>query len=287
MANEPTSLDLVNASGYPYQLRVAHEIENTPEEHGWSILATELRWGGTEEGVDGYADIVLERDHNRLILECKRVKEGTKWIFLVPRPELEEEDSDVQEHNAKLFWTHRQSGDHDLEGWGELRVKPYSYRSAFCIIDRNIDRSGYLLEKTCNDLLLSVEFIGRQELSVRDRSSGEASRFYAPILVTNADLEVCAFDPFDVSLATGMLPFDPPRATFRPTKFIRFQKSLASTSAPAAVDTLGQENAQDERTVFVVRGTALASFLRLWSPAFVGAVEPWRRIIGGGKHVAG
>lgn len=272
----PNSLDIVNSSGFPYQLRLQHEVEVQSEKHGWFVVASEFRWADSTTGSEGYADLVIERDETRLILECKKAKESTKWVFLVPVRSWQTEADLCSIRGCKLFWTHRQPPESDLEGWSERKVEPRSFRSAFCVIDRKSDQANYMLEKTCRDLLCSVEAVGRQELEVRDRHAMRPFRFYGAIIVTTAELEVCLFDPANIDLVSGTMPYgSDPAARFTPVDWVRFQKPLFSTLRPPMSENLQQANARDERTVFVVRGTSLVSFLKQWKEQVSGSIEPW------------
>ncbi|HZF11500.1 MAG TPA: hypothetical protein VFE33_22145 [Thermoanaerobaculia bacterium] len=273
--NKTNSINLIGASGFPYQIRVQHEVEVHSERHGWAVVAPELRWTDASTGSDGYADLVVEKDDTRLILECKKAKESPKWVFLIPRHKWQEEGGLSSATNARLFWTSHE----EMEGWADIKVAPTSFRSAYCVIDRKLDQANYMLEKICNSLLLSVESVARQELKTKNRRSIGFFIFYAAVIVTNAELEVCLLDPEDINLHSGTVEHgtEPP-GCLREVQWIRFQKSLFSTARSPAADNLKGVNVQDERTVFVVRGDSLASFLENWNARNTDFVQSWLQV---------
>src|SRR5437899_1635740 len=81
-----TSEDLrkmVNTSGFPFQLGVEREVKETRLRHGWEVLPREHPWRQAESGKSGYIDLILSKGFARMVVECKRPRDGT-WVFLVP-----------------------------------------------------------------------------------------------------------------------------------------------------------------------------------------------------------
>jgi len=46
MDDTETTLKQINKSGFPFQLRVEHEIRMTEQQHGWSVASREHPWNG-------------------------------------------------------------------------------------------------------------------------------------------------------------------------------------------------------------------------------------------------
>lgn len=42
MSDENNMRSIVNSSGFLFQLRIAHQVEETKKAHGWDVLAEEL-----------------------------------------------------------------------------------------------------------------------------------------------------------------------------------------------------------------------------------------------------
>jgi hypothetical protein len=80
-------LSIVNASGFPFQLRVQQVIRESQSQHMWGVISAEHRWAIPEENREGFIDLVLEAWPRRMmsvrmVLECKRVRGGC-WVFLL------------------------------------------------------------------------------------------------------------------------------------------------------------------------------------------------------------
>ncbi len=83
MAKPEHLLKLVNSSGFLFQERIEEEIRTTHSKHGWKVLVREHRWEIEEPAAGGFIDLVLKRGNFRLVVECKRLREG-HWVFLTP-----------------------------------------------------------------------------------------------------------------------------------------------------------------------------------------------------------
>lgn len=81
-----------------------------------------------------------------------------------------------------------------------------------------------------------------------------------PVVVTNAQLFTCTFDPTEMDLGTGDLPAS---ATFKPAEFVRYRKAFRQGAGLATVDEkdVAGAVAEGERTVFVVGSRHLIPFL--------------------------
>ena len=86
--------------------------------------------------------------------------------------------------------------------------------------------------------------------------------FIIPVIVTNADLAVCRFDPNSIKIEDGTL--DASNTEIEIVPFIRFRKSLATAMPQISINDLKAANRARERTVFVVTAAHLAEFLSGW-----------------------
>jgi hypothetical protein len=82
---------------------------------------------------------------------------------------------------------------------------------------------------------------------------------YVPVIVTNANLAACTFDPQVVSLGDGKLPSG--KSEFEMVSVIRFRKALSSKIAGDPGRDLAHANLLRQRTVFVVNAAGMKSFL--------------------------
>src|SRR5688572_27220534 len=121
-------------SGYPLQFALEHAVR-TAEKHrpnGWSITGREIAWVDTD-GSTQFADLVLERDPFRLVIECKRF--AAQMHFLQAEGLLE----DLKPHELTVgWWGKRDSGARDQDvpksGRSAFIVRPASDRSEVCVI---------------------------------------------------------------------------------------------------------------------------------------------------------
>src|SRR5687768_17577803 len=94
-----------------------------------------------------------------------------------------------------------------------------------------MSRRGVYLNILANGLLESTEGLAQEEIRIEETVRvGQEHRpfhvrlFIFPMIVTNAKLAVCRFDPKNVSLEQGVL--DPDKAEIFEVPMIRFRKSL-------------------------------------------------------------
>jgi hypothetical protein len=128
------------------------------------------------------------------------------------------------------------------------------------------------LERLSSLLLRSLEAIADEGLGYSSQSSG-ASRVYVPVIVTNATLLVCRFDPAQTDLSAGRID----DADFEPVKCVRFRKNFSSTTSLAKPqEDLKTSNRYNERTIFVINSGALADTLGRWDMSYqLNAPWPW------------
>jgi hypothetical protein len=260
-------LEQVNSSGFPFQLRVTDEIRQTKsprraEGHNWEILSTEHQWTNPGTKETGYIDIVLGMDFCRLILECKRVLDAV-WIFTVGKVP----DPDVQ--RVRSLNVFRLVGEKRLCAWKDQDWRPPSYESSISVLWREQKAAPTLLEKVVSHLIDSLECFADEEATLwtQSRVSKSGSYFpsepmYVPVLVTNAQLQICCFDPNSVNLDRGEISTSD--AEFKPVPYIRFRKAMISRYDvfDSAGLSLSAANLGRERTAFVVQASHLFEFLR-------------------------
>ncbi len=250
---DDSRLNIVNSSGFPFQVRIAHEIQSAQRK--WSILAQEHRWANPQSGDEGFIDLILEHVNLRLILECKRVSQA-QWVFLMPGlPRME--------NRVRLLHTRCQPGVHSLPEWQDWACEPNSYETPFCVVRGHSEKDKPMLERLAGVVLESVESFANEEAKIFENAKdGTTYRLmYAAAIVTTANLDICQFHPKDVDIQEGIIPEKV--GQFQPVSFVRFRKGLAThiiSSSPAT--SVEKANLANERTVFVIQATHLVDFLQ-------------------------
>jgi hypothetical protein len=245
-------LDIVNASGFLFQLRVEHELQTSYNRHQWQIVGREHRWVHPKSGAEGFIDLLLNAGRERMVLECKRVREAN-WVFLAWEGSMEAVE------RARLLWTYRGRGLQAMAAWDELAARPESLESPFCVVRGQGEKGTPMLERLAGILLSSLEALAQQELQLPPEHSYE--NVYIPLIVTAAELRVCRFSLEEIDLKTGQLPED--EAEFLTVPFLRFRKGLATNLVPKErPKNLEEANQESERTVFIVQAQELAGFLQ-------------------------
>ncbi len=254
---EQTLLDIVNASGFLFQIRVEHEIKQAVQKHysRWMIPAREHRWIDPLSGDEKFIDLVLQSGLGRMVIECKRTTDG-QWLFLVP-----DNQSDMQ--HARLFWTDRLDGSQDMVGWDEFTIHPKSPESSFCTTRGKGEADQPMLERIASTLLRSAESLANEELALGRKTDLAVTRIYLPVIITNAVLNVCRFQTSQTDLSTGKVDLN--NVTFDTAPLIRFRKNLSTITSPTkSPDDLAKANTENERTVFIINAVELSKILRGW-----------------------
>jgi hypothetical protein len=258
--------NLVNASGFLFQLRVEQEIKSMDFPNDWEIAAREHRWFDSQEGNEGFIDLILKQGIGRMVIECKKVTDGN-WVFLVS-------DKSSGVDRARMRWTLRNSSDKPFAQWHDFNVGPLSPEATFCIVRGQGEKDTPMLERISSLVLRSLESLANEELDYTERSDKEPC-IYFPVIVTNAALHVCRFDPAKIDISTGQVD----DADFEQVSCVRFRKNFSSiVSSPKPQKDLETTNKRNERTVFVVNSEKLAEFLKEWSVPYnrqPGRQWPW------------
>lgn len=259
-------INLVNSSGFLFQYAVEQEVRSTYTSHAYQVAASEYHWKSREMALDGYIDLILERDAVRMVVECKRIKD-TNWLFLV-------DEAAKKSNRARLLWTQGQLEKPARLGWDELGVRPDCPEASICVMRGQSERDKPIIERILSTLTSSVESLALEEL--RFKQSYSKRRIYVPVIVTNGDLEVCHFDARAVDLSTGELPEDKARIEMVP--FVRFRKTLSTIIENSShISELSDANSLKERTIFIVKASELSRFLQEWTafPTGLFSKAPW------------
>lgn len=273
MANQENTLKQINKSGFPFQLRVEHEIRLTQREHNWSVASREHPWTSADKSDSGFIDIVLKHDQLstfRLVIECKRIKADDarqlRWVFLLPDQEsqptmlascFEVEGRGKRSQISDPEWS-------EIRVWDNVNLVPTSLQSEFCILQSDEQRRQPILESLAAEVLESIEGLAEEEVNI-EKSLGQPVHtrlFIFPAIVTNAEIAICRFDPANIKIVDGTLDAGDVEITTVP--FIRFRKSLATSFPQGMFYYLEAANKARERTVFVVNAASISEFLKNW-----------------------
>ncbi len=270
MPETPESLlNLVNASGFLFQLRIEEEIRRSLGGHYWNVVGHEHRWTDPLSDAPRFIDLILKGMHQlnnrcQMVVECKRVRDAS-WVFLIP------DKSQTSCERARLPWTRRQNGQGNLHDWSEWTVVPGSPESSFCVVRGQDDMS--MLERLGALLARSVESLASEELDLGPAPTEPELQVYLPVIITNATLQICWFDPNNISL-DGELSSS--QSKFEPVPFVRFRKSLsAMTLSRQSSQNLEQANREQEQTVFIINAEKMLETLKKISLMIRGPVAPW------------
>jgi hypothetical protein len=263
---EARLLGLINDSGFPFQLAVKREIERSSSRHGWKVVASEHQWTHERTPNTGFVDLVIRHDRYEIVrvtLECKRVKQGSNWVFLTPT------DSNKSQERVSLFWVGNCEDWPNRTGWIDLPFEPATPEAAFCTIHGQDERQRQMLERLADDILPATEAVCLEEFRHVVTWGGPfpATRLCLPAIVTNAKLYTATFDPGNVNLDSGRL--SPEACKFDEVSCVRFRKGLSSPGPrrPRTVieksdaDVLKRMNEAGERTILVFNSSQLASTL--------------------------
>jgi hypothetical protein len=246
---------LVNQSGFPLQIGLAHAVDASTSDHGWKVLYQEHAWQDKDSAEFGFIDLVLENRYQTVLLnvECKRPQDAI-WQFLLPSP------YDKQVRSCKFWASYATRGQHVHFDWLDLSLDPSSYESGFCVVAGQDAKARPMLERVAATVVASTEALAKEEGPFVDV---EKLRAYISVIATTAKLEVCKFDPDNIDLRTGTIK----EAQYEAVPFIRFRKQLSSkrfAKDPAYVPrgfTWDQMARAKENTVLVVEASEFLAFL--------------------------
>jgi hypothetical protein len=259
--------ELVNRSGFVFQLAVETQISATRGDHEWSVLSSEHAWEDNDGKGSGYIDLILGRSDGRLVVECKKRNEKS-WVFLCPAEKGRGNMSRARIISTTLSRGQSPKTPHHLVndlyyGWDYPIVKSRLIASApeagYCVM-----QDDRVLEGIARNLLLATEAVAVEEIPLQAESVEKnypRERSYIPLIVTNAQLFVCRFKAAEVSLAE---PFLKGSEEYEEVPLVMFSKSLAPPPSPRTAisdSTLAEINRGRERTVLVASSENLPTTL--------------------------
>lgn len=263
---EERLLKLLHHSGFPFQIGVRKEIERTASEHGWRVSAEEHHWIHPVSGKSGFIDLIVEHQQCwlSLVIECKRMRardqheKGPGWIFLTPEgyttthtrlsgyraDKIRDDLAERKVNHDRLSWT------------DDVDFQPSTTEASYCVFESQ-DEKNPMLERIADSLLPSVESVGSNWLAHSNAANRE-SRIFVPVIVTNAVLYTCVFDPALINMADGILP----AGKFQQVPFVRFRKSLTQPPAGFEVRDFKHSNRLQQRTMLVINSAELSATLK-------------------------
>jgi hypothetical protein len=260
---------LVNATGFAFQLAVEELVHLSNKQHGWEITSREHGWRDHDD-TPRFIDLVLTKDQIDLVVECKRHR-GAQWVFLVPDPPKGRR-AVPRRHFRAAYLRNEEMPD---GGWraitslSEFQLDPLSWESSFCAVPGGLERDPPMLDRICAELTRSADAILAQQLSVNGRPylpplmlSDRRQWFALPLIVTTAELQVCRFDPSDVSVHTGEV--DTSAAQLEQVNAVRYRKSF-DVEPYADADSIRMLEHYAQRTVCVVTAAHLVEWLENFS----------------------
>jgi hypothetical protein len=232
------------ASGFPFQTAVAAVVA---EVSSWKVLGEEIPWRDDHDA-DQFIDLVASNGLYIAVIECKKTTKET-LTFLVPTTVVEK-STEVR----SMYLEQIQDSTKRMELFcGTSDFAPGSCKSKFCVVSTSEAGKGNqrLLERDAQRAVQAADaYAVGYARTFKWQQVPEATRFFVPVLVTNAPLLIAQYNPSAVSLESGQFS-TPPAAQVVPVDVVRFCKGF---TAWRGKDT-------GERTVFVVRSTALTKFL--------------------------
>jgi hypothetical protein len=255
------SIDELNGSGFPFQMGVKSLIARTSEVHGWQTESEECHWSHDTANLSGFADLIVS--HSRyiytLVMECKKVARGGRYYF-VPSEENAGDHSRVSTFCANEGY----SDSPGYFGWCDFHFNAASVEAKYCVEGKS--KNANLIENIADKLLPSVEALGIQHVrAVGTRKDWTGDwRLIVPVIVTNALLYVCKFDPATVDLETGRISEG--QCKFTEAPMVRFRKNLTShypriDSHAEGSSQLSIKSTAMDRTVLVMNANHLVDIL--------------------------
>jgi hypothetical protein len=260
MGKQIDILEVVNSSGFPFQMAVTDFVRRTKQLHKCRVLFSEHSWKDSAGEYSGFIDLVVASDifPYVFVIECKRHLGGI-WVF------LKAEGTTGTRRHAKLLANiiDRQQGRISRSRWVDAPLSPASVESTYCVVPRQ-DKDNPMLERIGSTLVQSTECLARED-DMRVLATSHNECLYVSVVVTNASLVVAEFKPENVDLESGMLE-DGAKVKTQDVPFLRFRKQL-SFLKPEDDRKIFENNEYrldyaKERTVFVVQAKFLDEFLQ-------------------------
>jgi hypothetical protein len=256
------AINALMASGFPFQTAVARVVQQVPR---CELIAEEFPWRDEISG-DQFLDLVVRKDSFIVAVECKKTQKEI-LIFLQPG------DGNGDVICARCVYLNQiQDSTKRMELFcSDWRLRPKSAESMFCVVSTSDSgKDQRMLERDAHRIVSGTDaYALRYIKDFKVKQDPEPDTLIVPLIVTNARLFVAQYNPADIDLETGQFPLPLP-ATLSPVSWVRFRKAFTSGSRDVG-----------NRTVFVVRATALATWLgkldmTQTTPEGVKVHIPWR-----------
>ena len=247
-------LEIVNKSGFPLQINIAHLIHETSAKHGCKVIYQEHAWKNSIDNSAGFIDLLVEGRSNWVVfnIECKRVIDST-WLFISSNfePRIRRQ--------IKVFCLWKNAGKFLHFGLKDISGEPSCYEVDFCVVHGQDPKARPMLERIASDLVSSTEGFANEENEYFSKSTNKI-RLYVSVIVTTARLKICHLDPKNVSVDFGNLS----DAGFEEVPYVRFRKQLTTNHILSGdYEISGYEGVEQakQNTVFVVNSESLTKFL--------------------------
>jgi hypothetical protein len=241
---------LLDSSGFPFQSAVTEHISRTTNSHNYYVYLSEHPWYDEISSESGFIDLVIQHGCVRIVIECKRVKNGV-WLFTVPNK------SEPTIETARLPWQGRNPSS-IKHGVAEFLLEPCSYQSRECILRGQDDDNRTLLERLGGKLLHSIDAMMKEDAQI-DGVGDPETFVYIPCIITTAELVVASVDPNEVSIEDGTVT----KFECKTVDFIKFRKSLVNNLSHGASPAHLADASQDkERSLLIMNSKNLDRTLK-------------------------
>ncbi len=246
-------LGVINKSGFPLQIKIAHLINETSAKHGCKVIYQEHAWKNLIDNSTGFIDLLVEGKSNYFVfnLECKRVIDST-WLFISSNFEPK-----IRRH-IKVFCLWKEAGEFQHFNLKDFSGEPSCYEVDFCVVHGQDSKARPMLERIASNLVSSTEGFANEEKEYFSNKD-KRIRLYINVIVTTARLKVCKFDPKNISVDSGNLS----DADFEEVPYVRFRKQLTTDhTLSGQFESSGYHGVEEakQNTVFVVNSEFLVQF---------------------------
>jgi hypothetical protein len=253
---------LVNQSGFPLQIAVQNLVASDGLD--WNPIYSEHSWKHPVTGDSGFIDLVVEWGGAVvvLIVECKRVLDTT-WVF------FNSNGNASPRRIAKGWYSEEQDATVKYFGWRDVALDPACPECEYSIAFGHDSKSKPMLEREASILVSATESFAHEEVP-QFVAQSHHNRLYLNVLVTTAKLQVCTFDPNNISIADGTLN----DCEFIEVPYVRFRKQVTISHDLQNLPSLANHRTiakAKENTVFVVNAEKLSDFLQKFDPDPLGS----------------
>lgn len=248
--------DIVNKSGFPLQIAIENLVGYDGKHNDWRVIYSEHSWENNNES--GFIDLILELCFGGifvLVVECKRVL-NSSWLFFNSKGEL-------NKRRHSKAWVSQYGGEGFKQfNWKDIALDPVSPECEYCTILGQDNKSKPMLERVSSTLVKSTEAFANEE---RGRfSDADDLRVYLNVIVTTAKLEVCSFDPDEISIGDGTIK----NCSFTEVPFLRFRKQLQNNIDPSFLKGKNYKTiaSAKENSIFIINSEHVREYLDSFDP---------------------